>query len=72
MLSSLTNGTKVHEEIKGMWVAGYMTVTTLRDDSEASSVCYGTFDTIEQAQEWSAKLDNAEIVPVYYPSYNRG
>jgi hypothetical protein len=51
-----------------MWVMGYITETT----TDEGTVRYGTFPTVDEALEWAVKLDNAEIVAVYYPAYNRG
>ena len=47
---------------------GYITETI----TDEGTVRYGTFPTIEEALVWAAKLDNAEVVAVYYPAYNRG
>ena len=47
---------------------GYTTET----DTDEGTVRYGTFPTVDEALEWAKQLDNAEIVPVYYPAYNRG
>lgn len=41
-------------------------------DTDEGTVRYGTFPTLDEALEWAVKLDNAEIVPIYYPAYNRG
>jgi hypothetical protein len=51
-----------------MGVMCYITET----DTDEGTVRYGTFPTLDEALEWAVKLDNAEIVPVYYPAYNRG
>lgn len=59
---------KIHEPLRGMWVMGYITETI----TDEGTVRYGTFPTIEEALVWAAKLDNAEVVAVYYPAYNRG
>ena len=47
---------------------GYITETI----TDEGTVRYGTFPTVEEALDWAAKLDNAEVVAVYYPAYNRG
>jgi len=51
-----------------MWIMGYMTETI----TDKGTVRYGTFPTLEKAQEWAVQLINAEIVPVYHPVHNRG
>ena len=59
---------KIHDTLKGMWVMGYITETI----TDSGTVRYGTFPTIEEAQQWAVLLINAEIVPVYHPAHNRG
>jgi hypothetical protein len=59
---------KVTEPLKGMGVAGYITLT----DTDEGLVPYGTFPSLDEAMAWAEQLTNAEIVPVYHPGYNRG
>ena len=59
---------KVQEPLQGMWVMGYITETI----TDEGTVRYGTFPTLEKAQEWAVQLINAEIVLVYHPVHNRG
>jgi len=66
--TSTSKEIKIAEPLWGMWVMGYITET----DTDEGTVRYGTFPTLDEALEWAVKLDNAEIVPVYYPAYNRG
>jgi hypothetical protein len=51
-----------------MGVAGYITLT----NTDEGLVPYGTFPSLDEAMAWAVQLTNAEIVPVYYPAYNRG
>lgn len=66
--TSTSKEIKIHEPLWGMWVMGYITETI----TDEGTVRYGTFPTVEEALDWAAKLDNAEVVAVYYPAYNRG
>jgi hypothetical protein len=66
--TSTSKEIKIAEPLWGMGVMCYITET----DTDEGTVRYGTFPTLDEALEWAAKLDNAEIVPVYYPAYNRG
>lgn len=66
--TSTSKDIKIHEPLWGMWVMGYITET----NTDEGTVRYGTFPTVEEALDWAAKLDNAEVVAVYYPAYNRG
>lgn len=66
--TSTSRDIKIHTALKGMGVEGYITET----DTDEGVVRYGTFSTLDEALEWAKQLDNAEIVPVYYPAYNRG
>lgn len=68
MERSTSSKIKTNIPLLGMWVNCFMTIT----DTDEGKVCYGTFPTMTEAYEWAEKLDNAEIVPVYYPAYNRG
>lgn len=63
-----TSSIPIESTLKGMWVSGYMTMT----DTDEGLVCYGAFPSLDEAKDWAKKLDNAKIIPVYYPSYNRG
>lgn len=63
-----TSKVTVSEPLKGMWVSSYITVTK----TDEGLVRYGSFPSLEEAHLWAAQLDNAEIVPLYYPAYNRG
>jgi len=51
-----------------MGVEGYITETK----TDEGLVHYGIFPTLDKALDWAKQLDNAEVVPVYYPAYNRG
>jgi hypothetical protein len=66
--TSTSKEIKIHEPLRGMWVMGYITETT----TDEGTVRYGTFPSLDEAQAWAVQLINAEIVPVYYPAYNRG
>ena len=66
--TSTSKDIKTHEPLRGMWVMGYITETA----TDEGTVRYGTFPTVDEAIDWATKLDNAEVVPVYYPAYNRG
>ena len=66
--TSTSKDVKVLPALWGMGVSGYATET----NTDEGVVRYGTFSTLDEALEWAAKLDNAEIVPIYYPAYNRG
>jgi hypothetical protein len=50
-----------------MGTCGYITLT----NTDEGLVPYGTFPSLDEAMAWAVQLDNAEIVPVYYPVYNR-
>lgn len=63
-----TSSIKVTPPLSGMGVAGYITLT----NTDEGLVPYGTFPSLDEAMAWAVQLDNAEIVPVYYPAYNRG
>jgi hypothetical protein len=66
--TSTSKDIKIHQPLWGMGVMCYITET----NTDEGTVRYGTFPTSDEALEWAVKLDNAEIVPVYYPAYNRG
>jgi hypothetical protein len=59
---------KVTEPLKGMSIHGYITLT----NTDEGLVPYGTFPSLDEAMAWAEQLTNAEIVPLYYPGYNRG
>lgn len=59
---------KVTEPLKGMGIHNYITLT----NTDEGLVTYGTFPSLDEAMDWAKQLINAEIVPLYYPAYNRG
>ena len=59
---------KVTEPLKGMGIHSYITLT----NTDEGLVTYGTFLSLDEAMDWAKQLINAEIVPLYYPAYNRG
>lgn len=63
-----TSSIKVTQPLKGMWVASYITLTI----TDEGLVPYGTFPSLDEAMAWAVQLDNAEVIPLYYPAYNRG
>ncbi len=63
-----TSKVEVTPVLYGMDVHSYITLTK----TDEGLVPYGTFPSVDEAKIWAAKLDNATIVPVYYPAYNRG
>jgi hypothetical protein len=67
-MATSTSSIKVTKPIKGMGYLGYVTLT----NTDEGLVPYGTFPSLDEAMAWAVQLDNAEIVPVYYPVYSRG
>jgi hypothetical protein len=67
-MGTSTSSIKVAPTLYGMGVAGYITLTR----TDEGLVPYGTFPSLDEARAWAVQLDNAEIVPVYYPVYSRG
>jgi len=67
-METSTSSIKVTPPLSGMGVAGYVTLT----DTDEGAVLYGNFPSLDEAMAWAVQLDNAEIVPVYYPVYSRG
>jgi len=66
--TSTSKDIKIRATIWGMGVEGYITETK----TDEGLVHYGIFPTLDKALDWAKQLDNAEVVPVYYPAYNRG
>ena len=66
--TSTSKDIKIRATILGMGVEGYITETK----TDEGLVHYGIFPTLDKALNWAKQLDNAEVVPVYYPAYNRG
>ena len=54
---------------RGMIAEHYIT-ETICDTGE--KVWYGPFDSLDKAESWAKELVNATILPVSYPTYNRG
>jgi hypothetical protein len=63
-----TSKVRVIPALKGMGAHCFITLTK----TDEGLVPYGTFISLDEAMAWAVKLDNAEIIPVYYPAYNRG
>lgn len=62
------------KEISGQWLSGYITYSTLQDDTDGvREVVYGLFVNTEDARKWAEGLNgNTMIIPVYHPVHNRG
>jgi hypothetical protein len=54
----------------GMLVEGWVTVGYYGND--IGPTIYGLFETMEQAEDWLAKLQSGYTHIVYSPQYNRG
>jgi hypothetical protein len=67
-MATSTSKIEVTPVLYGQDFHSYITITK----TDEGLVPYGTFPTLDEAMDWAKKLDNATIVPVYYPAYNRG
>jgi len=63
-----TSKVEITPVLYGQDVHSYVTLTK----TDEGAVLYGTFTSLDEAMVWAKQLINAEIIPVYYPAYNRG
>ena len=68
-IMTITSNSKVKMH-DGMLVVGWVTVGYYGND--IGPTIYGVFETMEQAEDWLAKLQSGYTHIVFAPQYNRG